>query len=81
MRLRIFKYHGTGNDFVLFEDLADRGMLDNVLVIAMSEFGRTPRINGQVGRDHWPEAWSLVTGGCGIRKVFAVHTNITSERS
>ena len=43
-------------------------MLDNVLVIAMSEFGRTPRINGHVGRDHWPEAWSLVMAGCGIKK-------------
>jgi hypothetical protein len=52
----------------MIEDLADRGMLDHVLVIALSEFGRTPRINGHVGRDHWPEAWSLVMGGCGINK-------------
>ncbi len=51
----------------LIEDLADRGMLDNVLVIAMSEFGRTPRINGHLGRDHWPEAWSLVMAGCGLK--------------
>ncbi len=56
----------------LIEDLADRSMLDNVLVIMMSEFGRTPRINGDVGRDHWPEAWSLVTAGTGIRKGVAV---------
>ncbi|HTN76225.1 MAG TPA: DUF1501 domain-containing protein, partial [Pirellulaceae bacterium] len=42
----------------MIEDLAERSMLDNVLVIALSEFGRTPRINGAVGRDHWPEAWS-----------------------
>ena len=40
----------------MIEDLHERGMLDHVLVIAMSEFGRTPRINGHVGRDHWPEA-------------------------
>lgn len=52
----------------MIEDLAERGMLDNVLVVMMSEFGRTPRINGDVGRDHWPEAWSLVTAGTGIRK-------------
>lgn len=52
----------------ILEDLHDRGMLDRVLVIAMSEFGRTPRINGHVGRDHWPEAWSLALAGCGIRK-------------
>lgn len=50
------------------EDLAERSMLDNVLVIMLSEFGRTPRINGDVGRDHWPEAWSLVTAGTGIRR-------------
>src|SRR5207253_9418628 len=48
-------------------DLADRRMLDHVLVIAMSEFGRTPRINGHLGRDHWPEAWSAVMAGCGLQ--------------
>ncbi len=52
----------------IIEDLAERKMLDNVLVVAISEFGRTPRINGHLGRDHWPEAWSAVMGGCGIRK-------------
>lgn len=50
------------------EDLAESGMLNNVLVILMSEFGRTPRINGHIGRDHWPEAWSLVMGGCGLKQ-------------
>jgi uncharacterized protein (DUF1501 family) len=49
-------------------DLDQRGMLDNTLVIAMSEFGRTPRVNGHVGRDHWPEAWSIVMTGAGIRR-------------
>ena len=52
----------------MIEDLSDRGMLDNVLVIAMSEFGRTPRINGHLGRDHWPEAWSLVMAGAGLKR-------------
>ncbi|MCE9605782.1 MAG: DUF1501 domain-containing protein [Planctomycetia bacterium] len=52
----------------MIEDLATRGMLDDVLVICMSEFGRTPRINGHVGRDHFPEAWSLATTGPGIRR-------------
>jgi len=51
----------------VIEDLHDRGMLDHVLVIAMSEFGRTPRINGHVGRDHWPEAWSLAMAGTGLK--------------
>jgi uncharacterized protein (DUF1501 family) len=52
----------------MISDLADRGMLNHVLVIAMSEFGRTPRINGHVGRDHWPEAWSLALAGCGLKR-------------
>jgi hypothetical protein len=51
----------------IIQDLADRGMLEHVLVVMMSEFGRTPRINGHIGRDHWPEAWSLVMAGCGIK--------------
>jgi hypothetical protein len=50
----------------LIEDLHERGMLDHTLVVAMSEFGRTPRINGHVGRDHWPEAWSVAMAGCGL---------------
>ncbi len=50
----------------ILEDLRDRGMLDNVLVVAMSEFGRTPRINGHHGRDHWPEAWSMAMAGTGL---------------
>ncbi|MCA9155272.1 MAG: DUF1501 domain-containing protein, partial [Planctomycetales bacterium] len=54
------------------EDLDERGMLDHVLVIAMSEFGRTPRINGHIGRDHWPEAWSLAMAGCGLKAGLAV---------
>lgn len=56
----------------VIEDLADRSMLDNVLVIAMSEFGRTPRINGHIGRDHWPEAWSVAMAGSGLKRGVAV---------
>jgi len=60
----------------IIEDLEARSMLDNVLVIAISEFGRTPRINGHIGRDHWPEAWSTVMAGCGIKRgVVAGATN------
>ena len=60
----------------LIEDLHQRGMLDNVLVIAMSEFGRTPRINGHIGRDHWPESWSLAMSGLGLKRgVIAGKTN------
>ncbi len=56
----------------VIEDLQERGMLENVLVIAMSEFGRTPRINGHIGRDHWPEAWSLAMAGAGVKKGIVV---------
>jgi hypothetical protein len=52
----------------LVEDLFTRGLNDKVLVIMMAEFGRTPRINGAVGRDHWPEAWSLAMAGCGVHR-------------
>jgi hypothetical protein len=52
----------------LIDDLDDRGLLDNVTVVLMSEFGRTPKINQRWGRDHWPEAWSLALAGCGIQR-------------
>jgi hypothetical protein len=62
----------------IMEDLAERGMLDSVLVVVLSEFGRTPRINGHRGRDHWPEAWSVALAGRGIRPgVVAGKTNAT----
>ncbi len=51
----------------LVEDLAARGLLDTTLVIAMGEFGRTPRINSTAGRDHWPHCYSVVLAGGGIR--------------
>ena len=48
-------------------DLSDRGMLEHTLIIVMCEFGRTPKINRRVGRDHWGTAWSVALGGCGIK--------------
>ncbi|HTI49597.1 MAG TPA: DUF1501 domain-containing protein [Planctomycetaceae bacterium] len=48
-------------------DLSDRGLLKNTLIIVMCEFGRTPRINHLVGRDHWSKAWSVAVGGAGIK--------------
>ena len=47
----------------LMEDLEQRGMLKNTVVLWMGEFGRTPRINGNAGRDHWAKSWSVVVGG------------------
>lgn len=51
----------------LLDDLAVRGLLEHTLVIVMSEFGRTPRINDRYGRDHWGNAWSVALGGCGVQ--------------
>ncbi|MEZ5301662.1 MAG: DUF1501 domain-containing protein [Verrucomicrobiales bacterium] len=50
----------------LITDLHERGTLDNTLVIALGEFGRTPKINGRGGRDHWPHAMSVLMAGAGI---------------
>lgn len=52
----------------LIEDLAASGRLDQTLVIVMSEFGRTPRINHLYGRDHWGKAWSVVLAGAGVNR-------------
>jgi hypothetical protein len=51
----------------LLEDLQQRGMLDNTLVLAMGEFGRTPQLNARGGRDHWPGVWSVLFAGAGVR--------------
>ncbi|MEW4562021.1 DUF1501 domain-containing protein [Bremerella sp. JC770] len=51
----------------LMSDLKDRGMLESTLVVCMGEFGRTPKINGSSGRDHYPAAWSAVLAGGGIQ--------------
>src|SRR5205814_347584 len=51
----------------LFRDLADRGLLETTLVIVTGEFGRTPRINGNAGRDHWGPAFTVALGGGGIQ--------------
>ena len=50
----------------LIEDLDERGLLDSTLVVAMGEFGRTPQINGNAGRDHWPDCYSLLLAGGGV---------------
>ncbi len=51
----------------LVRDLADRGLLETTLIVAMGEFGRTPRINPNAGRDHWGPANTLFLAGGGIR--------------
>ena len=56
----------------LVSDLADRGMLEDTVVMWMGEFSRTPNINGGGGRDHWASSWSVVVGGGGFKRGVAV---------
>jgi uncharacterized protein (DUF1501 family) len=51
----------------LIDDLVARGLYDSTIVITMGEFGRTPYVNPNLGRDHWPICWSLALGGGGLR--------------
>jgi len=52
----------------LIRDLDRRGLLDSTLVMLSSEFGRTPKVNKDAGRDHWPKVFSIVLAGGGIKK-------------
>jgi len=56
----------------LVADLAARGLLETTAIVWMGEFGRTPRINGTAGRDHWARSWSVVVGGGGLKGGLAV---------
>ena len=51
----------------LIEDLDERGLLNSTLVIAVGEFGRTPKINKNAGRDHWPDCYSALLFGAGVQ--------------
>jgi hypothetical protein len=51
----------------LLADLEQSGMIENTMVVWMGDFGRTPRINQNAGRDHWPQSWSIVLGGAGMK--------------
>ena len=52
----------------LLDDLGERGMLDDVMVMTLAEFGRTPGINASLGRDHFASAWSCTISGAGIKR-------------
>lgn len=56
----------------LIADLASRRLLDTTTIVWMGEFGRTPRINQNAGRDHWPRSWSVVVGGGGMKNGQAI---------
>jgi Protein of unknown function (DUF1501) len=62
--------HGSKLDqalSALIDDLSDRGMLDDVTVVVWGEFGRTPRVNADAGRDHWPQVSCALLAGGGMR--------------
>jgi uncharacterized protein (DUF1501 family) len=65
----------------LVRDLDRRGLLDSTLIAVASEFGRTPKINGNAGRDHWPKVFSVVLAGGGIKQgiVYGSSNSIASE--
>jgi hypothetical protein len=52
----------------LLEDLDQRGLLDDTLVVWVGEFGRTPRINKLAGRDHWPQCYTALLAGAGVKR-------------
>ena len=58
--------HG-GSYSALLADLHERGLLESTLVILMGEFGRTPEVNSDAGRDHWSKAFSVVLAGAGVK--------------
>jgi uncharacterized protein (DUF1501 family) len=51
----------------LFTDLSERGLFDETLVVVLSEMGRTPRVNGNAGRDHWTHCFSVLLAGAGLK--------------
>jgi hypothetical protein len=55
---------------VLINDLDDRGLLDSTLIVWMGEFGRTPKINANESRDHWPQCYSVLLAGGGVKRGF-----------
>jgi hypothetical protein len=54
----------------LLIDLEERGLLDETLVVWMGEFGRTPKINGNASRDHWPDCYTVLLAGGGVKRGF-----------
>ena len=69
----IEKYHLPITDQTLptlLNDLDDRGLLDTTLVVWMGEFGRTPKINDNISRDHWPQCYTALLAGGGVKRGF-----------
>jgi uncharacterized protein (DUF1501 family) len=67
------KYHLPITDQTLptlLEELDQRGLLDTTLVLWMGEFGRTPKINEKASRDHWPDCYTVLLAGGGVKRGF-----------
>jgi uncharacterized protein (DUF1501 family) len=67
----IEKYHLPITDQTLptlLTDLDERGLLDETLVVWMGEFGRTPKINQNISRDHWPDCYTVLLAGGGVKR-------------
>ena len=72
LRSELSDYREIGATFdaaytALLEDLGQRGLLSNTLVVATGEFGRTPHLNRDGGRDHWAGVWTMLMAGAGVR--------------
>ncbi len=59
----------------LILDLEERGLLDQTLIVWMGEFGRTPRLNANISRDHWPQCYSVLLAGGGTKKGYVHGTS------
>ena len=59
----------------LINDLDSRGLLDSTLICVATEFGRSPKVNGTAGRDHWPKVFSIVMAGGGLKRGLAWGTS------
>ena len=69
----IEKYHFPITDQTLptfLEDMDERGLLDDTLIVWMGEFGRTPKINENASRDHWPDCYTVLLAGGGVKRGF-----------
>ena len=67
------KYHFPRTEQTLptlLDDLDERGLLDDTLVLWMGEFGRTPKINDNISRDHWPQCYTVLLAGGGVKRGF-----------
>jgi arylsulfatase A-like enzyme len=67
------KYHFPRTEETLptlLDDLEERGLLEDTLVLWMGEFGRTPKINANISRDHWPQCYTALLAGGGVKRGF-----------